>query len=576
MDKENAAQAPITPLPRKRAAGAVSRSPKRVARAYRSERTAAIPFGAPPQPSVDDAFLARLESVSLDGAVRERLLGLCARGDAVRGAAPPRPPPRRRRWRLPGTGGTSAAAARAAAAHAHLASPEEQAGALRGKHASRMPVDRVKHLRVALASEAPAWVHRFLAAGGYTLLCARLREFLALEWRDEQHDDALMHELLRCLVSLATTDGGRAAMEAQAPQPFVALAELLFSRKRPAELATRKLIIDLLAVLPRLALPRAERAADAPAFIESAIAAGAAPGAVLALQLLHAPDTDARDACVDFLQRAHTERPLRRYVAELATVQEEFFWIFCHEDNQVWDWDTLDARAAAAPRVPGGMTGGVEWEAMQYATAHLRLLNTLGACLLDAGDGRAAPLFYDALARSGCAPVLDAFRRSSQTYYAPMHLELSRYGAQSRAAGGERAPVEEKPSVRAASVTHVVSEPAQAERPPPAARPPPAPPALRPVGAPAMPTGGARVAVRRAEPETGVIPASRTVSTVRRVGIERDTLPASRRHGPASRPAAAARRAASDTAAAPELDAELLRDISAALSIDTDTLLGAP
>ena len=66
MDKENAAQAPITPLPRKRAAGAVSRSPKRVARAYRSERTAAIPFGAPPQPSVDDAFLARLESVSLD------------------------------------------------------------------------------------------------------------------------------------------------------------------------------------------------------------------------------------------------------------------------------------------------------------------------------------------------------------------------------------------------------------------------------------------------------------------------------------------------------------------------------
>jgi hypothetical protein len=83
---------------------------------------------------------------------------------------------------------------------------------LRSSPAQSLDNARVKNFRVVLAAESPSWIHEFCAAGGYTALIERLDELLAMEWREEQHDDLLLHELLRCFVALNTTDVSCAAL----------------------------------------------------------------------------------------------------------------------------------------------------------------------------------------------------------------------------------------------------------------------------------------------------------------------------------------------------------------------------
>jgi hypothetical protein len=43
--------------------------------------------------------------------------------------------------------------------------------------------------------------------------------------------------------------------------------------------------------------------------------------------------------------------------------------IFCHSQNLFWTFEQLDVDAIEAPKVPSGMTGGVEYEAMAYAVS---------------------------------------------------------------------------------------------------------------------------------------------------------------------------------------------------------------
>lgn len=64
-------------------------------------------------------------------------------------------------------------------------------------------------MRAVLSSESPTWIGEFVEEGGYAAMVTRLKELLALEWREEQHDDQLLHELLRCFVALSTTDVSR-------------------------------------------------------------------------------------------------------------------------------------------------------------------------------------------------------------------------------------------------------------------------------------------------------------------------------------------------------------------------------
>jgi hypothetical protein len=40
--------------------------------------------------------------------------------------------------------------------------------------------------------------------------------------------------------------------------------------------------------------------------------------------------------------------------------------VFCHPNNTVWELGIVDEKKVEAPVAPGGMTGGVEFEAMGY------------------------------------------------------------------------------------------------------------------------------------------------------------------------------------------------------------------
>lgn len=309
--------------------------------------------------------------------------------------------------------------------------PESFATMLKCTDASRIDVARVKRMRAVLAAESPTWISAFIspACAGYDAMLARLDELLAMEWREEQHDDMLLHELLRCFVALSTTEVGRDALASHAPRPFRQLVDLLFSEKKPGDLSTRKLMIELLAILLDLQLPASQ------AHSHSSLN--------YLLELLQNPSDPAKDAVVDFIKQTHAPRPFKTYIVEIAGVCRDYFWIFCHSQNLFWRWDELQDRidSIQGPKVPGGMTGGVEFEAMAYLTAHLRLVNAIATVLVQLKahqlprPAMTAQLFHQNLFASGIERVLATLRRASQHYYPTTHLELARYLSLANQAG---------------------------------------------------------------------------------------------------------------------------------------------
>ncbi|PWZ00972.1 hypothetical protein BCV70DRAFT_199337 [Testicularia cyperi] len=330
-----------------------------------------------------------------------------------------------------GTRGRSMSFGRESSASTSKETPESFATMLKCTDASRVDVARVKRMRAVVASESPIWISTFVGpdVGGYDAMLHRLDDLLTMEWREEQHDDQLLHELLRCFVALNTTDVGRVALASHAPTPFTQLMGLLFSEKKPGDLSTRKLIVELLSILLHVQLPASQSLS--------------ASSLNYVLSLLQNPVDPAKEAVVDFIKQTHTPRVFKTYVVELASVCRDYFWIFCHSQNLFWRYEELGERIEGikGPKVPGGMTGGVEFEAMAYLTSHLKLINSL-ATMLEQSKPHQLPRpamtaseFHNHLFTSGIERVLATLRRSSQHYYARTHLELARYLALATRAG---------------------------------------------------------------------------------------------------------------------------------------------
>jgi hypothetical protein len=68
----------------------------------------------------------------------------------------------------------------------------------------------------------------------------------------------------------------------------------------------------------------------------------------------------------EFIDALHRPRIYRTYLQELSDVCRDYFWIFCHPNNTIWLLSETDVTRVEKPRAPGGMTGGVEFEAMSY------------------------------------------------------------------------------------------------------------------------------------------------------------------------------------------------------------------
>ncbi|KAI0027501.1 armadillo-type protein [Vararia minispora EC-137] len=323
-------------------------------------------------------------------------------------------------------------------------SPVQLVSQLTGTSSLALSVEVVKKLRLMLRNEAASWTQEFLKSGGYSALLTRLNELLEVEWREEQHDDQLLHELLRCLKALSTSSIGCFALRSSCPTPFVQLVALLYSDKKPGEVATRQLIVDLLLILfelyPASALPTAG---------SSRLRQSKSDGISLpyphtslfsflrSLLLTPAPaPAEAPETTVsphEFIESLHRQRIYKTHLQELSDVCRDYFWVFCHPNNAIWILAETDEGKVEKPKAPGGMTGGVEFEAMSYMTAHFRLLNALAKAALDNGlqkeDPMSAYQFHKDLFLSGLERILLIARKASTTYYPTLHLEIARYAA---------------------------------------------------------------------------------------------------------------------------------------------------
>ncbi|BGP49355.1 hypothetical protein JCM10450v2_005243 [Rhodotorula kratochvilovae] len=352
---------------------------------------------------------------------------------------------------------------------------------LRSATCAALEAKELGRLRTRLRNEAPGWVDEFIKSGGYLGMLERLKELLELEWREEQHDDQVLHELLRCFKALTMTACGKRALASHSPTPFLSIASLLFSEKRPGDLPCRQILIELLTALFEICPPTADTLpksawADptisleptplspvprSPATSDSGSGSGGVrrytrkaksgdsdgadaaerdevltPERVqqahrLVVSLMEGPPNEAEESKVEFIQAAHKPRVFKTWVKELSDTVRDFFWVFCHSDNLFWTLEQIDAEAIEAPKVPSGMTGGVEYEAMAYCAAHFRLINAIARTCPTIDDAFA---FHEQLFTSGFERVLFTLRRASLVYYQSLHLEMSRYISLARAA----------------------------------------------------------------------------------------------------------------------------------------------
>ena len=194
---------------------------------------------------------------------------------------------------------------------------------------------------------------------------------------------------MECVKAVSTSAVGCATIRSTFPSPFSQLITLLYSDKRPGEVATRHLIVELIQLLfelfPTDSLPsfngqerRRELWDD-----QDLLAASTRNNLVtlphphkssfaLFRSLLLTPAPRAAEAPEvlvtphEFIDNLHKPRVYKTYLQELSDVCRDYFWVFCHPNNTIWNLTECDEGKVERPRAPGGMTGGVEAEAMRY------------------------------------------------------------------------------------------------------------------------------------------------------------------------------------------------------------------
>lgn len=168
----------------------------------------------------------------------------------------------------------------------------------------------------------------------------------------------------------------------------------MYSDKKPGDIATRQLIVDLLLLLfelyPPSSLPcgslrRQREAWESDASLPSSnLITLPTPhknffSLIRGLLLIPAPPPSEAPATPvsphEFIESLHRPRIYKTYLRELSDICRDYFWVFCHPNNTIWLLPETDESKVEKPRAPGGMTGGVEFEAMGYLVGSSNLTN---------------------------------------------------------------------------------------------------------------------------------------------------------------------------------------------------------
>ncbi|KAI5809047.1 armadillo-type protein [Peziza echinospora] len=245
-------------------------------------------------------------------------------------------------------------------------------------------IAKLHKLRLYLRNERLRWVEEFILLGGMNSIIDVLNRCLGIEWR-EDHEDAILHELLLCLKALCTASMALEKLKTVEKELFTRLIELIFDeeRKGPSEFATRVLVFNIIFAYLAAAPPTESTAADANIDNRS----------TRAKRILdYLSDKAPPNRPIEFIEKIHTKRPYKKWCKEVSNVTKEVFWIFLHASNvipaaqadSIAEGETYEARhfPQERPPVPAApYVGGVEWEATIYLSSHLDLLNGIIASL---------------------------------------------------------------------------------------------------------------------------------------------------------------------------------------------------
>lgn len=275
-------------------------------------------------------------------------------------------------------------------------------------------VGKLHKLRLLLRNETVEWVDTFIQDGGMLELVGLLHRIMEIEWR-EDHEDTLLHELLRCLKGLCTTDSALKQLASISSTLYPALIAMLFDEehKGPSEFTTRELIMQIIF-----------------AHIDMAPESELTPRATELLTYLHDPVKEKESTTVPFILQMHTSRPYQVWCKEMTNVTKEVFWIFIHNLNVIPIPPAPAADAApksyAKKHFPGPRAivpaapyvGGVEWDATNYLATHIDLINGLLASLPSC---EARNELRENLRISGFEKLMGQLRACNPKYYGAVH-----------------------------------------------------------------------------------------------------------------------------------------------------------
>ncbi|KAI1000884.1 hypothetical protein K3495_g7314 [Podosphaera aphanis] len=303
-------------------------------------------------------------------------------------------------------GGRSFTAASAAAAQSVIAkakgqTPDDFVSYLRKvTKPQSVEVGKLHKLRLLLRNETVAWTDDFIQQGGMEEILGLLHRTMAVEWREE-HEDALLHEVLLCLKGLSTTALALKFLDNTQSTLFPALLHMLFDeeKKGPSDFITRNIITSLLFT-----------------YLKSASISERSTRAKAILSYLRDPEPIESERPVGFVLEMRRPRPYRVWCKEVVDVTKEVFWIFLHNLNVIPlpgakhagdDVHDIIIPVTTITDPPKGMdtsnpahvyidkhfpqerppiaaapyVGGVEWDATNYLASHLDLVNGIIACI---------------------------------------------------------------------------------------------------------------------------------------------------------------------------------------------------
>jgi hypothetical protein len=280
------------------------------------------------------------------------------------------------------------------------------------KKVQDVEVGRLHKLRQLLRNETVEWVDTFIQEDGMTELAALLHRIMEVEWR-EDHEDQLLHEVLRCLKGLCTTDSALKQLTGLASTLFPPLLAMLFDEehKGPSEFTTRELVVQILF-----------------AYLSTAPEEEMHSRARELLNYLKDPVKEKESSTVPFILQMHQPRPYQVWCKEITNVTKEVFWIFIHHLNVVplpqpsdetpksYAKTYFPGPRAIVPAAP--YVGGVEWDATNYIATHLDLLNGLIASLPTRG---ARNTLRSELKVSGFEKLMGHLRACNPKYYGAVH-----------------------------------------------------------------------------------------------------------------------------------------------------------